>query len=312
MWIDFEKWHGCLNDFIVAWASDPMIIESLKRQAQKLCKRDGSSIGADGVLILRTRHERDHVPSELIVVNQDGSIAKNCGNGLRCAALSVYTRNASEGEKLEGVSFQLAGRQMDCRFLTRDGKGTAGELPFVAVTMGEAALDDDVKDFKEIEKFVRSAFQQEAPKTKLHDVHFCQLGNPHLIFALEKEMSTQDAERIGRCLQSSPFWDGVNAHFIWEDEVKANLAGERSFLNKSPETLYRAIPYERGVGLTQACGSGAAAIGAAVLRDGFSERNDWLLVKMPGGLLYVKQDSEEDPVTLAGPAALAFTGKLEI
>lgn len=312
MWIDFEKWHGCLNDFIVVWASDPMVIESIKRQVEKLCKRNGSAIGANGILILKSKSERDLLPSELIVINQDGSIAKNCGNGLRCAALSVFKKNAAAGETLEGVSFHLAGNQMDCRFLTRGNKKSSEELPFVAVTMGEPLLNETNENFLEIKKFAEEVFKREFPKMRLQETHFCQLGNPHLVFGLEQEISAQEADKLGRALQTSPFWDGVNAHFVWEDDVKTNMQGEKLFLNQTPETLYKTIPFERGVGLTQACGSGASAIGAAMLGNGFSDRGDWLVIKMPGGALYVKQDTEDDPVVLAGPAALVFSGKLEI
>lgn len=311
MWIEFEKWHGCLNDFIVTWCDDPMVIESLKRQAARLCKRDGSAIGADGILVLKTQNARDMNPSELIVINQDGSLAKNCGNGLRCAALSIYKKNLEAGETLEGVSLQLAGKQMDCRFLTKDKTKIAKDLPFVAVTMGEPALNAKHPSFKEIEKMARETFQSSIASIRPQEIHYCELGNPHLIFVLEKAISKKEAEAIGESLQKSAHWDGINVHFVNEEEFKSS-AGEKSFLEKKPETVYTTIPYERGVGFTQACGSGASAIGAAILDSGFVERKEWLVVKMPGGSLYVKQDSEDDAVILAGPAELSFVGKLEI
>lgn len=311
MWIDFEKWHGCLNDFIVTWADDAMIIESLKRQAVRLCKRDGSAIGADGILILKTKNARDLNPSELIVINQDGSLAKNCGNGLRCAALSIYKRHIEAGEMLEGVSLDLAGRHMDCRFLTKGHKKATREQPFVAVTMGEPVLDAKHQAFKEIKKFAHDVFQRLLPSIRPQEIHYCELGNPHLVFLLDEQLPIKDATMVGEALQTSPYWDGVNAHFVCEEAFKTS-SGEKTFLETNPDSIYKTIPFERGVGLTQACGSGASAIGAAILGNGFVERNDWLVVKMPGGSLYVKQDAEDDPVILAGPAELSFVGKLEI
>src|SRR5205809_607514 len=145
MFLDFEKWHGARNDFIVVWISDAdgEIVEgSLKRQAIALCDRR-SGVGADGILILRGKKREDLTPDRLAIVNSDGSLAANCGNGLRVAALSVLKRHRELGnpkELPEAVSFRITtdpgGDEKVCRFLR-----PSGPWPLVAVEMGVAKTE---------------------------------------------------------------------------------------------------------------------------------------------------------------------------
>ena len=108
MIVDFEKWHGCRNDFLVIWSTHNeanYLLGSLQRQASALCSRKGEGVGADGLLILLTESRADLKPDKLVIINADGSLASNCGNGLRCAALSVYKKICQYGHVSDEPEF---------------------------------------------------------------------------------------------------------------------------------------------------------------------------------------------------------------
>src|SRR5690606_32979571 len=93
------KWHGTKNDFIIiriSSADGDLVLESIKRQTQSLCDRR-SGVGADGILVLHSEQRGDLTPHGLTIINSDGSLAKNCGNGLRCAALSILRAHLQNG-----------------------------------------------------------------------------------------------------------------------------------------------------------------------------------------------------------------------
>lgn len=308
MFIDFEKWHGAKNDFVVTWILTPdkdMIVPTLSRLAPKLCARDGSGIAADGILVLVAKSRKEPNPEELIIINSDGSLAKNCGNGLRCAAMSARRRAHKEGVlEFDGVTMNVQGANIDCRFL-----GSARN-PFVAVTMPIPEVGNSNPWSNEVAAAVKS-LQTSTPHLK-GDIETVSIGNPHVVITVQ-ESSAELALTAGKPLQSVRSGDGINVHISSPIEVTdRDHQRARRDINEEIAELYKVFPWERGVGPTQACGTGACAVGVAALATGLAERAAWIGIDMPGGRLYVKQDSEDDPVTLAGPAAFVFAGSIEI
>jgi diaminopimelate epimerase len=146
MFKKFEKWHGCKNDFIIFYTSDhqaDMVKTSLVTLAARLCGKSGDGIGADGVLLLQTKLPDDPLPYKLTIINSDGSIALNCGNGLRVAALSSRRRSSeidpSSGD-CELVSLEVEGKVFNCRF----SEGGSKTYPYVTVDMGIATGNDSL------------------------------------------------------------------------------------------------------------------------------------------------------------------------
>jgi diaminopimelate epimerase len=307
MWIDFEKWHGCKNDFIVTWmisTDKDTVLESLRRVAPRLCSRDGGSIGADGILVLEISQRKDTMPKELHIINADGSLAVNCGNGLRCAAKSVRRKVASNtAEFLEGLALKVKDHTYDCRFLTQK------ENSLVAITMPVPQVGAELEWKSEAEALFKSV---DASKIK-PDITACiQIGNPHFVIQCES-LNRDQCLPIGMNLQRLQNHDGVNVHFITSKAVEdPDVKVSRNLLSSSLSELYQALPFERGVGFTQACGSGACAIGIFAYTLGMAEREGWIGVDMPGGRLYVRQDDENAPIILAGPAELAFVGHFDL
>jgi diaminopimelate epimerase len=308
MFIDFEKWHGAKNDFIVTWILTPdrdMIVPTLERLATKLCARDGSGVGADGILVLVAKSRKEANPEELVIINADGSLAKNCGNGLRCAAMSARRRAYKESIlDFDGVAMKVQGTTIDCRFLGSEGN------PFVAVTMPVPTVGIDNEWTSEVAASIKS-LQGSHPKLK-GDIETVSIGNPHVVISVE-DATADLAVVAGKPLQTVRGGDGINVHLasVMELTEKDHQRARRE-IGEDLGELWKVYPWERGVGPTQACGTGACAVGVATLATGLAERSMWVGVEMPGGRLYVKQDTEGEAVTLAGPASFVFSGSFEI
>jgi diaminopimelate epimerase len=315
MYQKIEKWHGCKNDFIVTWISDAdgdVVLDSLRRQAPGLCARDGSGIGADGILVLQTKLRTSLMPESLTIINSDGSIAKNCGNGIRCAAASIRRRNHQERKEddfPEAIELNVAGRQIVCRFMDQ---GQRSDLGFIAVEMGIPTIGDDNEWHQDAKKEVSRVANELKMGSLGRDVNTCEIGNRHLVFFLEDADRSQ-LLRVGPALQKSAYWDGINVHLCRASApTVADQAAAKKILGGRISEVYKVFVWERGAGETQACGSGACAVAAAALTTGLLERNEWIAIDMPGGRLYCKQDDASDPMTLAGPAQFVFGGILEI
>ena len=142
--LSFEKWHGAKNNFIVCHLveNDDLLLESLKKNTSKLCTNDGSGIGADGILILLYENIKELYPSELIILNSDGSFAKTCGNGIRCAASSLHNRLSENGaSSVDIIELNVSDRNYTCRF---DKSG------IVNINMGPCLANDDLENYEEI------------------------------------------------------------------------------------------------------------------------------------------------------------------
>lgn len=318
MYLNFEKWHGCKNDFLVAWLTDQdgeLVLDAIKRQAAKLCNRDGSAIGADGILVLHTKRKQDLDPYALTIINSDGTTASNCGNGLRCAASSVRRMHRNEGnpkELPEFVEFDVAGQMKVCRFVLGASKLNR---PLVSVEMGVPILNEAVTWFGAAKTELTRIGAELGFSELTRDFGVCEIGNPHIVI-FHDQSSREMIRKLGPALQKCGPWGqqgGINVHVVRGKAVeeKENTT-TLNFLGSGLEDLYEAFVWERGAGETQACGSGACAIAACAYDGGVVSRDGWVGVDMPGGRLYVRQENEGEMVVLAGPAELVFVGNVEI
>ena len=139
MYKDFEKWHGCHNDFVIIYSSAhevEMIKTELIKLAPRLCSKSGNGIGADGILLLQTKLPDDPLAEKLTIINSDGSIALNCGNGIRVAALSNRKRFLARGQSnkiLEYMSLEVETKIFNVRFSV----SSTNKIPLVHVEMGK-------------------------------------------------------------------------------------------------------------------------------------------------------------------------------
>ena len=328
--IKFEKWHGAQNDFIVVRLpvlDQELLLGTLRRQANRLCHRH-RGIGADGILVLWTRTGQE-LPEALSIVNSDGSLAANCGNGLRCAMASVLHHEGAKkasplgqgrGPKggrggssleLDALPLDVEGRSMVCRQI-----GKMGSTYFIAVEMPTPDLNEKVKWWEtgkhELAQAVVESQKARGEALFAYEAHGVDVGNKHLVMVSEN-MNREIILAVGPRLQKSAHWDGMNVHGakpLVPSEKDQSRAGQE--VGGSLNALFQVWVWERGAGETMACGSGAVAVGVQHLASGLEERDAWVGVDMPGGRLYVKQDEPDSPPILAGPAEFVYEGLLTI
>ncbi len=272
----FEKYEGIGNDFIVADAKDDGEVSS--EAAAKLCERR-FGIGADGVILVLPPREPGHA-ARMRVINADGSVPEMCGNGLRCVALHVARSKPALADGRAHVFETDAGPRACNIALAPDGLGAD-----VTVDMGIARV---------------SAERRVAPAGETGEWGALELtpvdvGNPHAVAF--RRPPAEELDRIGRLYATHPdFPQGANVGFA--------LVRDRSFIDL--------VVWERGVGLTLACGTGAcAAVAAACARD-LCPWGEPVTVKLPGGPLTIWASGNGQTVRMRGPARHVFSGQAAV
>jgi diaminopimelate epimerase len=177
--------------------------------------------------------------------------------------------------------------------------------------MGVPALNDDVSWFAAAKREV-ARVAAAIGRRDLTDIGVCEIGNPHIVVTTDG--ATRDLMlQLGPALQKSDAWDGVNVHVARAqpiaDRDRARAGAE---LGQELTELLQVFVWERGAGETMACGSGACAVAALALGSGLVDRDGVVGIDMPGGRLYVKHLSSDEPALLSGPATFVFAGKLTI
>ncbi len=310
MKIPFEKWHGCQNDFIVVWLKTSdigSIDESLKRRAKNLCSKLGDGIGADGILVLETAQTNDFLPKQLMIINSDGSVAENCGNGLRCAAGSVLQKAREQDQELQNVSFKVFDNEFVCQFLLAKKNRF---YPYVAVMMPEPIVDSKTTWFAGIKPLVQEKLEK--LQFKVENFHGVEVYNRHLVVFLNERSTDNLLIQCAKEFQTFFDGEGLNVHFVIQtdtnqtkiDECKLNTGGD---LEESLDVFV----YERGAGVTRACGSGAVAVASLSIAAGFIDSGGFVGLKMPGGELYVTKGPGTN-LKLVGPAVKVFDGVLDL
>jgi diaminopimelate epimerase len=275
---EFTKMHGLGNDFIVLDAPARDGLAFTHTQWRALADRN-RGIGFDQALILEPPRDAQAL-AYYRIVNADGQEVEQCGNGVRCLAELLRRRGKARNGQL--LLDSPAGR------IT----ATLGEPGTVAVDMG-------VPDFTP-QAVAFDTAGQNGPRYSLvvqgQDVEFAiaSLGNPHAVIEVP-DTGTALVGTWGAALESHPrFARRVNVGF-------------RQVLNSKQVRLR---VFERGVGETQACGTGACAAVATGIRDALLDSR--VQVDLPGGTLFVSWDGPGNRLWLEGPAEVSFTGQFEL
>lgn len=274
--IEFLKMHGLGNDFVVLDARDPAnaVPATIScKAAQRLADRH-FGIGCDQVLVIRPSDAADVF---MEILNSDGSHASACGNGTRCVADYVM-QNPDDIVSIETSAGVLIAR--------RDAK-----TGYIAVDMGPAHLGwQDVPLAAEMDTLSVDLGPSAPAKAICHSI-----GNPHAVFFVD-DVKAVDVAHIGPILENHPLFP-----------QRANI----SFVHQLGANRFRMRVWERGGGMTLACGSGASAVGVAACRAGLSGRlND---IVMDGGAVTIDwQDdgTQAGRVVMQGPVAYVCRGQL--
>jgi diaminopimelate epimerase len=280
----FTKMHGIGNDYVYVngfteTVADPADV------ARKVSDRH-FGIGADGLILILPPTQATRADVRMRMFNIDGSEGEMCGNGVRCVAKYAYdhgltTSNPMRVETGRGV-------------LTLDLKtDAANKVQLVTVNMGEPILDAAKIPFDPSKAGATKdarVFRYEIAGEAM-DVVPVSMGNPHSVTFVDN-VERLDLNRIGPLAERHPaFPKRVNAH--WAQVI-------------SPREM-RMRTWERGSGITWACGTGASAVVVAAVLTGRSERN--VLVHLPGGDLNIEWRHSDNNVYMTGPATEVFSGE---
>jgi diaminopimelate epimerase len=213
------------------------------------------------------------------IINADGSEAGACGNGTRCIALYEAGRTGRNHLLFESVAGLL-----DC---TVSEDGVSADIGRPRFGWAEIPLAEEFADTRVIELQIGPI---DAPV--LHSPSVVNVGNPHAIFWVE-DVEAHDLGRFGPLLENHP---------IFPERANISLAQV-----VSPEHIILKV-WERGAGLTKACGSAACAAAVAAARTRRTGRK--VRVTLPGGDLLIEWRESDDHILMTGPAEFEFEGRL--
>lgn len=279
--LNFTKMTGLGNDYIYVDCTDGTKLKNIPEMAKKLSNRH-FGIGADG-LILIDKPDNKQSDFKMRIFNSDGSEAEMCGNGIRCVAKYIHDHNLSTNDKI--AIDTLAGIKK-VKILEND-EGVCNEA---IVDMGEPIFQDKNIPYNVYEPFNKDLdINVEGEKMRFTVV---SMGNPHAVTFVE-DLDDLQIEMCGPVIESNPiFPNRTNVEFVQIID-KNNI---------------RVRVWERGVGETFACGTGACA---AVVASGLNGYTDEIVnVSLPGGKLKIEW-GKDNHIYMQGPATTVFEGKLE-
>ena len=279
--LNFTKMTGLGNDYIYVDCTDGTKLKNIPEMAKKLSDRH-FGIGADG-LILIDKPDNKQSDFKMRIFNSDGSEAEMCGNGIRCVAKYIHDHNLSTNDKI--AIDTLAGIKK-VKILEND-EGVCNEA---IVDMGEPIFRDKNIPYNVYEPFNKDLdINVEGEKMRFTVV---SMGNPHAVTFVE-DLDDLQIEMCGPVIESNPiFPNRTNVEFVQIID-KNNI---------------RVRVWERGVGETFACGTGACA---AVVASGLNGYTDEIVnVSLPGGKLKIEW-GKDNHIYMQGPATTVFEGKLE-
>ena len=271
MGIPFIKMHGLGNDFVVLDARARPLDWSEAGYRRVADRRTG--IGCDQFMVLRPPMQGGDVFME--IRNADGGEVEACGNGTRCVAALLFDERGRDEAAVETVAGTL-----------RAARAPGG---LVRVDMGPARLAWDEIPLAG----PADTLCLDLAHGPLSGPTATNIGNPHATFFVE-DVEGVDLESWGPKIEhDATFPERANVGV-------ANMLGRDAMLLRV---------WERGVGITRACGTGACAAAAAAVRRGLGERR--MDVRLDGGALGIEWRESDGHLLMTGPAAVSFRGELE-
>ncbi|MEL7297828.1 MAG: diaminopimelate epimerase [Pseudomonadota bacterium] len=281
MKIPFHKMHGLGNDFVIidrrADASLAALSLAPEQVSALACRTTG--IGFDQLLCIDPPSQPT-VDADYLIFNADGAAVEQCGNGVRCVAAAIQRHDGLAA----GTALRL--------------NSPAGLVIATLLDDGQVSVDMGVPDFTPaaVPLAVPAASAVYETQTLGRSLEFSavSIGNPHAVLLVD-DIDAAAVSEIGPALQASPlFPDSVNVGFA--------MIVDRQHV--------RLRVYERGVGETRACGTGACAAMVSLRhRDLIDARAE---IALPGGVLVVDWPQLGKPVVMSGPAAFAYEGSVTL
>ncbi len=286
----FTKMHGLGNDYVYVNCFEEKLADPAGIARAVSDRHTG--VGADGLVLICPSDAAD---IKMRIFNADGSEAQMCGNGIRCVAKYAYEHDLATA----GGAFSIPGQAdfpLSLKIETGNGVLAVGletdkknKVKKVCVNMGQPILaPKDIPVNLSGEKVIAESIEILGQQLKMTCL---SMGNPHAVFFCD-DIHAIDLEKIGPEIETNPlFPQRVNVHFV---------------KIVSPEEISMRT-WERGSGITMACGTGACAcVVAGVLTK---KSGPDVLVHLPGGDLKLNWCREDNCVYMTGPATEVYSGQ---
>jgi diaminopimelate epimerase len=274
----FVKMNGLGNEILVLdLRKDPVLV---KPEEARALARPGA-VPFDQIMALYPP-KTPGTEAFVRIFNSDGSEVAACGNGMRCIASLIARENSKQV-----VNFETKAGFSSCRI---------DEKPHVVtVDMGKPRFDWQEIPLAEEFRDTRHIELQVGPidKPVLHSPSAVNVGNPHAIFWVD-DVNAYDLARFGPLLENHPIVPERANISVCEIRARDHLVVRT---------------WERGAGLTRACGSAACAAAVAAARLKRADRK--VRVTLPGGDLFVEWRERDDHILMTGPVELEFQGTLD-
>ncbi|WP_168206263.1 diaminopimelate epimerase [Labrenzia sp. PHM005] len=275
----FLKMNGLGNDFVV-WDAREKPLRLTKGQIAKLGDRE-NGIGFDQMITVE--RSTCGVDAFMRIHNQDGSQVDACGNATRCIGRLLMEESGKDFVTIETNAGLLHAFDADAP-------------QSVTVDMGKPRLEWDQIPLAEEFADTRAIELQIGPidDPVLHTPAAVNMGNPHAIFWVD-DVEGYGLEKVGPLLENHPvFPEAANislAHIYDDNQIRVKV-------------------WERGVGLTLACGTAACAVGVAAARDGKAGRKT--TIHLPGGPIGIEWRESDDHVLMTGLTEVEFEGEVDL
>ena len=281
--IHFTKMHGAGNDYIYVDTDRYPIADP--SEAAKLWSQHHFSIGSDGLVLISKvdGQNPEEAHDRMRIFNADGSEAMMCGNASRCIGKYLYDKGLTHHTTI--YLHTLSGIKILELHLAEDG------------TVDKVTVDMGTPEELHAQPHHHP---EELPTPGIH----LSMGNPHYVSFLNDSpsspethtLSDADLTRIGSALEHDPAWpDGCNIEIAWLT---------------APNTIRMRV-WERGSGITLACGTGACATAVASIISARCRRELPVNIDMDGGTLHIEYRSNGH-VMMTGPARFAYEGDINI
>jgi diaminopimelate epimerase len=275
----FTKMHGLGNDYVYVDCFSENVANPRDLAVAVSDRHFG--IGADGLILI--------LPSTLADVrmqmfNADGSEAQMCGNGVRCVAKYAYDHGLAKANPMR-VETGAGVLRIDLA-LGADGKVATATVDMGAPILKPAAIPVSIRQTRAVDVTIKTS-------TRALQMTCVSMGNPHAVIYVD-DVAAVPLATLGPEIENHPvFPQRVNVHFVQ--------------VHSKREVTMRT--WERGSGITLACGTGASAVCVAGVQTGKTDRQ--LLAHLPGGDLRLHWRSQDDHVLMTGPATEVFSGVWE-
>lgn len=281
--LDFEKYHGLGNDYIIIDDIKWNIPENKKSKlALTLCETH-FSVGADGLIFVDSAKKAD---IKMRIFNIDGSEAELCGNGVRCFSKYVYENDIVKKEEISIETLKgIIGAKLNLKDDTVES---------VQIDMGPPILN--CEEIPVISEGLRNKVVNEPIVIidKIFNFTAVSMGNPHAVIFVKEQLNDDELNRYGSTIEAHErFPNNVNVEFV-------KIITEE-------ECILRV--FERGVGITKSCGTGACASVVAGSILGILKKNTPITVHNDGGDLRITYFGKT--VLMEGPIEKVFTGIIE-